>query len=1090
MDIVFPNGTTVTVEDGYDSIGLSKDSARVVELMGNDCLTLKFSLSEFITFPMRSYCDFEGNRYYLYSAPQIVKQNSRNYEYTMPMYTAAYMLTMTLMRNVVINYSTTPMTVGGDKRIKFPLTATPREHLQMICDCLNAAEGSNEWHIDYAGTIGMEAPASGQTGPYDGLVDNGEARLVSYENMYLNAAIAAVAAAYDTEFEIVGKAMRLNKIEYHKTTPLSMAYGKGNGFNSGIARRNEQDIPPIDKLYMQGGEQNIPEHYGQTPNDDGSYSANNNYPASNTLLLPRRYNNGVYRGVACLYNGSQFYFITNPTILTNPSTGEVYIKAKNLHDHAPDIIYDENGQAIDYALFVPTPCYLVSDDGRYIQRVRYANYSNDIQNGLDPNYTPRGTSVEASYDASEIYPMRVGRLDAVESVDGGTDSDTGEPIVFYDIYDASPDCPNYKERYVAGEKMTIVFQDGMLAGREFDLNTYNAPPADKDKPICEEVWMTHSGQRFVDDQGNYIQAKRMELCQNEQDNILMPGGVFIPKAGDHYIIFHCLLPKEYIRGIAYGAEYRALREMVDYLYNNGKATYTFNGTVDSIWAKSVWDTHTDPNDNTSPTYGEYFAIGQHIRVTDVQLFGALGLVLRVTGFKQPVTDPKAIELTLSNALKKKFDWVSRLSETVREVTVRPPALRPNQYEFPRNLIGARRSIQNYNILERSTYSAGTMIITNRLTVDNAAGRFNWTAGTFLDVDGNQHSIAAGSLTKDINGTNLNDGLYNIYLVYDEANDVYTYVLDSTPVGEESISAWHQHVGTISPSLELPRTGETLSRIIRINNSIQHTSSLRENEMDTFGIEGAMIQNNAITQEKVDPTAKSNILNFIDFTQNKQTGDTTIAIKNPENPSTNLKSVVISPDGVKEPVVVDLSFSGGLQEYTDDAKYVNLTYTVKKDGVLTVPTSLEINGVTVTPVASSGTITVELEELGDNTFVLTATIDGEDYTGTCVVVTALPIYVGFYEDDEDLVNMVASLTKVVTLEAKGDFSIANASDENRLIVALPHEMPIKDIISGNITIPTTVELDDSIEIKGNNMEYDVYRSATYINEITVKFSLIP
>ncbi|MGX8704076.1 MAG: CpsB/CapC family capsule biosynthesis tyrosine phosphatase, partial [bacterium] len=72
------------------------------------------------------------------------------------------------------------------------------------------------------------------------------------------------------------------------------------------------------------------------------------------------------------------------------------------------VLYDDKGNRFDYLLMVPTPCFLTSDDGHSLQRVRHTYY--------DPDYSPRGTSVEAAFDASEIYPMRVGGVNAVLQV--------------------------------------------------------------------------------------------------------------------------------------------------------------------------------------------------------------------------------------------------------------------------------------------------------------------------------------------------------------------------------------------------------------------------------------------------------------------------------------------------------------------------------------------------------------------------------------------------------------------------------------------------------------------------------------------------
>ena len=678
------------------------DSYRIAELMGDDTLVLRFSRSEDVTVPLRSYCDFGGRRYYLFKSPEITKQHNRYFEYVMPMYTADYLLKITLIRNSI------------DGRLKFPLTATAREHLEMIVACLNNVDAA--WEVDYGKTIGMVADADGAFVGPDGrrYTDVGGQKLVSYENVTCIDAVKSVALAYDTEYETVDTvrdgtihhALSLHCVEYNKATPLTMRYGKGNGFRSGIVRRNGSDTPPIDRLYVQGGEQNIPAHYGQTWNETSqSYDGDR----SETLLLPKN--------IAVFYNGgNEFYFSVDPTIQTDGS-GNRYVKKKDIVDiHTggiiPEVLYDSNGNHVDILLMIGMPCFLTSSDGRSLERVRHTYY--------DPGYTPRGTKVEAFYDASEVYPMRVGGVSAVRVIPKTHTNDDGttETYKLYDIYDAGADCPDYTECYIAGETMTIIFQDGMLAGRELELNTWESG-VNKDKPVCVQ-------ETVYDEANNALSARRLELCPSDQDGYTMPNDTFAPRVGDHYIIFHCELPSEYVSGIAYGAEYRALREAVAHLYDNGRDTYTFSGSVDGIWAKRVWNTpveqyNTDAYGHLNILHGSYFAIGQHIKVVDMQLFEASGLVMRVTGMKQYVCNPHAPELTLTNTVSKKYDWVQQLSQTVRDVRLRPPHVRPLGPLFPRVTSTARRliltdkdtaSLRGISVVPRDVFEPFTTRVVN------------------------------------------------------------------------------------------------------------------------------------------------------------------------------------------------------------------------------------------------------------------------------------------------------------------------------------------------------------------------------------------
>lgn len=654
-----PNGTvllTVEVDD---------DSYRDAQLMGFDLLAVRFSLEQSVGVPLQSYTIFDGRRYTLYAAPEVTKVSERQYDYVMTMYTIGYLLHITLMRNLT------------DHRLKFPFTETARGHLQMVCNCLNAVSDGNPWQVDYANTEGMEQKSNGAYIGRDGnrYADNGDKKLVCYEFAYCVDAVKAVADAFMTEYEVTDVEsdgthtyyVALHRVEYHRDHPLPMRYGRGGGFVSGIMRRNDSDMPPVDRLYIHGGEQNIPEHYGQTAvteNDITTYEGER----SQTLLLPKR--------VACFYCGGAFYFSKNPTVRTT-ANGETYVQAKDYQimetgEHVYEVLYDDKGNRFDYLLMVPTPCFLTSDDGHSLQRVRHTYY--------DPDYSPRGTSVEAAFDASEIYPMRVGGVNAVLQVSANGTQLTQSQInsgaeVYYDICDI--DSPDLTNLCAPGETMTVIFQDGMLAGREFEIQTVGEG---------ENVHPNVSLKTLYDSNNQPVQAWRIPLCQSDQDGIIMPKDLFVPAVGDHYVVFHCLMPEEYVSGIQYGAEYRALREMTDYLYRHGSEDYTFNGTVDGLWAKRMWDEYVERyTELYEPLYikhSEYFSLGQHIRVTDVQLFGYKGLVMRVTGIRQYLNNPRSIELTLTNAVMLKFNWTKHLSETVEAMRVRPRP-RPNPHIFPR-----------------------------------------------------------------------------------------------------------------------------------------------------------------------------------------------------------------------------------------------------------------------------------------------------------------------------------------------------------------------------------------------------------------------
>ena len=161
---------------------------------------------------------------------------------------------------------------------------------------------------------------------------------------------------------------------------------------------------------------------------------------------------------------------------------------------------------------------------------------------------------EDSYDAQSIYPRQVGTISEVDVID--------EEKNFYDIIDNSiPEELDYAEYRIEGEKATIIFQSGALAGREFDIEQ-------TDKAMTGYV---HAERRF-------------KIVPQELDGIIMPGGPFVPGVGDKYAVFNISMPESYIED----ASLEMFQECVEYFAINEKQKFSFTGELDGIWAKSKW----------------------------------------------------------------------------------------------------------------------------------------------------------------------------------------------------------------------------------------------------------------------------------------------------------------------------------------------------------------------------------------------------------------------------------------------------------------------------------------------------------------------
>lgn len=465
------NSTSLDVQE-------SDSSYLYRSLQNKPQLVLKFSLTSYVDIPVGTTCNYKGVQYTLWTAPTIKKQGSRNIEYTMTLCTDQELLSHYKLRNTV------------DRRLKWSMCARPHEFAQEIVNNLNARAGSELWHV---GTC-LESTE----------------KTIEFNHTTIAEAVSQVATTFETEWEIDNYTLSFKKVEYNKDNPIELSYGKGNGFVPGVGRAAVNDKPPIDVLFVEGGDRNI---------DRSKYG-------SKELLLPK----------------------------------------------SQQLVYEGK-------------TYESDADGYSVHRVG----------------NTRTTQYEESLDCAEIYPSRVGEVTAVEVINASKN--------FYDIIDNTiPAALNYNDYIIGDESMTLIFQSGMLAGREF------------------EIQYKHSERRF-------------RLVPDTFDEVVMPGGVFLPAVGDKYAIFGCMLPEEYIcdNDSKTGASWDMMREAVRYLYEHEDQEFTFTGTLQAKWARDNW-----------LAIGGRLKVGGYVLFSDTQ-FAPDGVLIRITGIKEFLTSPYSITLEISNS---------------------------------------------------------------------------------------------------------------------------------------------------------------------------------------------------------------------------------------------------------------------------------------------------------------------------------------------------------------------------------------------------------------------------------------------------------
>lgn len=481
------------------SVDVEDSSYRYRSLMQRPQLVLKFSLPYFVEFPVGTYCTFQNQRFTLNNPENLKKQGTRKIEYTMTLGTKEDNLANYKLRNSV------------DGRLKWSMCARPHEFIEEICKTLNKRDGEGVWFC-----------------VKEHIIEATE-KTIEFNHVYCDSALSSVAEIFETEYEVIdhnnGKfEIALHKVEYFKSQPLPLSYGRGNGFVPGVGRTTESEGKPIKRLYCQGGERNI---------DRSKY-------------------------------GEQFNYSNNPGELRLPKS-----------------------QTLEYE----GRTYTTDAQGYYIER------SDKISQAVK----------EDSLDCSEIYPSYIGKVTGVTNPNPEKN--------FFDIIDSNiPDNLNFNNYLIAGENMTIIFQSGMLAGREF------------------EVKYRH-------------EYKRWELVPMEEDGITFPNETFKPTVNTNtpetYAVFGIMLPNEYIcdNESKTGAAWDMFKEGARYLYEHEDQKFTFSGELQSIYAKRNW-----------LQIGGYLKVGAYIHFTDNQ-FAPDGLDIRIIGVKDYVNNPYAPTLEISNSIQ-------------------------------------------------------------------------------------------------------------------------------------------------------------------------------------------------------------------------------------------------------------------------------------------------------------------------------------------------------------------------------------------------------------------------------------------------------
>lgn len=228
--------------------------------------------------------------------------------------------------------------------------------------------------------------------------------------------------------------------------------------------------------------------------------------------------------------------------------------------------------------------------------VSTAEYSTDAKGTYVELNGASGCYRDESVDLKHVYPMREGVVSSVVVTEKGQ----------VDFADSSiPENLDYSQYQIPDEVMKVVFQSGMLAGRDgFEVHKY-----------------IHTSRTF-------------QLVQREEDGITMPSGAFLPKVGDKYAVFGCALPDEYIRK----AEEKLLEEALKVLHEERDDKFEIRAEIDGIWASKKWG-----------EVAHKLKVGKSVLFSDPEWLPE-PTKIRIVGVKRYLSRPFSPEVELANSV--------------------------------------------------------------------------------------------------------------------------------------------------------------------------------------------------------------------------------------------------------------------------------------------------------------------------------------------------------------------------------------------------------------------------------------------------------
>lgn len=294
---------------------------------------------------------------------------------------------------------------------------------------------------------------------------------------------------------------------------------------------------------------------------------------------------------------------------------------------------------------------------------------------------------------ANIFPRRTGHVSSV-SEEQTTDGDGNSFVIYYFTDDSLNFDPNNYE--IGGLVKHVIFQDGELAGRDFEVNF---------------------------DSGK----KRFEIITTWpfDDDTQLPGGKLIPKVGNAYILYNIRMPDEY-----YPQAQEEYKLAVDkFLEDHSELT-----------DRSVFKCRTDYINLDKRKV--ILTIGQRVKLISSRYFPKTGYRLsRITRITRNLQRPNQADIEISDVLSKTS--MSKMEGNIESIrnevhtatTTFPDIVRTGDNTLPtdNNVFSAKRSQKEFLSKRKDDTAAGHITFEKGIDLGNYK---EGKSGGKIDKDGN------------------------------------------------------------------------------------------------------------------------------------------------------------------------------------------------------------------------------------------------------------------------------------------------------------------------------------------------------------------